>query len=451
MPSTRRTILAAALATAAGCTRAPTDGAPGDGGGTATTSERPGTPNGGSTPAPDAPPYTHWTYETSPDALGTLSIAPGAGGPAVYAGSDVPGEPGETPAGDPDPALHAISLPAGTEQWRLPLPNPVQTAPVVGGHDGPDRLYLSTGERSLHGRGWELHAIDYDRGERAWGFDIDDRRFLYPLAASDDGVFVGRRDDQIQEHGEYVYGVAAGDGEERWRVEHGDVETGVNAARRGRLFVRSPRRLRALEPGTGEERWRFEGDERLDGPTYDTRAERVFLGHDDAVRALAHDDGSEVWRREFGFRVSTVTSPRAAMDETVFVAGADGRLLALSPLDGETRWTLELGDEPLYPTVRRTSETMFVGGNGVHALDPVSGERRWAYTPDVEDRVVVHASTGVFASVNGEFVAAIDPETGEERWRFEPDGPFAGPATAGEVAVVGVGGTVYALDGSGEA
>jgi outer membrane protein assembly factor BamB len=131
----------------------------------------------------------------------------------------------------------------------------------------------------------------------------------------------------------------------------------------------------------------------------------------------------------------------------VFVADRAGRLLALSPLDGGTRWTLSVGGDDFRPHVVRTSERLFVGGPGVYALDPVSGERAWAFTPQSVD-VDVHASTTAFAAVGHDRIHAFDPADGTERWRFAPESMLTGVATAGDLAFVGTGGTVYALDGS---
>jgi len=45
-------------------------------------------------------------------------------------------------------------------------------------------------------------------------------------------------------------------------------------------------------------------------------------------------------------------------------------------------------------------------------------------------------------------VWALDPDSGDERWTFEPGSELAGVESAGDLAFVGVDGTVYALDGS---
>lgn len=448
MPSTRRTFLAAALPVFAGCAGRTPDEEPPTEPPTATANRRTTTDDSEPATTTDEAAAVRWTYETTTDAIETLTLAPGAGGPAVYVGSAGSGASGTEPADDGDDhALAAVALRDGREQWRVSLPNPPSTPPTHGGHDDPPRVYLATGRESLHGRGSELLAIDPTRGEREWTFDTTEDRFVYPLATSDERVFVGRRDDQLGPDGEYLYALDVDDGTERWREGAGDAADDGHAVRRGVLVVKTHRRVRAFEPTSGEERWRVEADAPIDGPVYGNHAERVFISHGDAVRGIGLEDGNDLWRRKFDFRVSRVTQPREALSTTVHVGDYDGRLLALSPLDGTTRWTYSVDREGFHPSVERTSESLFVGGAGVHCLDPVSGDRRWAFTPDVEGTVRGHASTTVFASGGGS-VWALDPENGDVRWEFSPAAGIEGVLNAGAVAFVASGGTVFALDGS---
>lgn len=439
MPSTRRTLLTTAIAVTAGCIgRRP---------GTDTSNQhRTNTPGGptGTPPEPgsgDVPAFAHWSRELPHDELGLLSIGGGPETPAIFVGSAA----GDTST-DADHALHALSLQAGHQLWRVDVPNPVQSTPRYAGTEAAPRIVFATGRESLSGEAFEVHAVDHDSGEPIWRFDIDHRRFLYPIVTTQDNVFVGRRDDQLGPSGEYVYALDATDGTERWRTETGDVSRGGNARRRDTLLVNTARRVRALGLERGVQRWQADAET----VAYDNRAERVFVEADGTVRALALADGSELWRREFDVSVSRITTPREAMDETVFVGDLDGRLLALSPVDGGTRWTLSVDSDGFRPSVERTSERLYVAGAGVHAVDPVSGEREWSFTPDVEGYVGVDASRTVFASTD-RHLWALDPETGQERWEFAPGGEFAGVANAGNFAFVGVDRMVYALDGSGSA
>lgn len=436
MPSSRRTFLAASLAVTAGCTT-PFGTDRSDRNGTDTPKDATESPTD-LRPA-DAPDYAVWRRTFSHDELGVVSLGGGPETPAIFVGSVAENESSD------DHALHALTLQEGAEKWRLGVADPVQTVPSYVGTDAGPRLVFSTGRQPTTGEAFVLHALDPDATERVWRFETEARRVIYPIATADERVFVGRRDDQLAESGEYVYALDAADGTERWRTETGDVSRTGNARRRDTLLVDTPRRVRALAVASGDERWTVEAESQA----YDNRAERIFVQNGGVVRGLALADGSERWRREFEFDVSRITSPRQAMDETVFVGDTDGRLIALSPLDGVTRWTLSVDSDGFEPSVERTSEWLFVAGAGVHAVDNVSGERAWSFTPAVDSYVDVEtgAPSTVFARTT-RHVWALDPETGEERWQFAPGGRLAGVSTAGDFAFVGVGGTVYALDGS---
>ena len=231
------------------------------------------------------------------------------------------------------------------------------------------------------------------------------------MAVDDGTVFVGRRDGQFAEDGEFVYALDGADGEGLWRTETGDVGPTGHAARRGVLFADTTRRLRALDVEGGEERWSAQAESHA----YDNRAERVFGQQEGLVSGVGYADGEELWRRGFDFVVSRITSPRAAGDETVFVGDSSGRLLALSPLEGNTRWELSVDRNGSFrPSVARASERLYVAGAGVHAVDPVSGDRAWAFEPDVEERVQVQtgAPSTVFAH-SDRHVWALDPDAGD--------------------------------------
>lgn len=437
MPSTRRGLLAATVTTAvAGCTDLTADDP------TAADTPSFGTPTGtdGSAGTPDdSPGYAVWSRTFEYDALGMVALGGGPETPVLFVAS---GESDDESSNDH--VLQALSLQEGTDRWRLGLAAPVQTVPQYVHAEGPDYVF-ATGRESLHGDGFVVHAIDPEAEERLWRFDTEDRRFLYPLDVQDDRVFVGQRDDQLQTSDEAVYGIAAGGGEELWRTETGDVTKTGSATRRDTLLVDSARQLEALDVASGGVQWRVDAESQA----YDNRAERVFVQNEDTVRGVSLDDGSEIWGRAFDFGVSKATSPRAALSDRVYVGDYDGRLLAVSPLDGTTAWTLSFDADGFRPTVERTSDRLFVGGAGVHAVDPVSGEREWAFTPDVEGFVDVEtgAPSTVFAT-SLRSVWALDPGTGDVRWEFSPGDRLAGVATAGDFAWVGAGDAVYALDGT---
>lgn len=437
MPSTRRAVLATALATCAGCI-APSTDTPTDGDGPTDTDGSPTVSSPSSGPPPEAPEYAVWTRETAADTLGLVALGGGPESPVIFAASATGGG-----RATDEHTLQALSLQAGDEQWRLDLADPVRSPPTYL-NVGEGAYAFATGREDADGDGYVVHAIDPTARQRLWRFSPDEPRFCYPIAVDDDRVYVGQRDDQFRTDGEFVSALDATDGTTQWRTETGDVTRTDHALRGGILLVDSARQLQALAPADGDVRWRVPAESQA----YDNRGERVFVEQDSTVRGLTIADGSEVWRRAFDVPVSRITSPRQAMAGTVYVADTRGRLLALNPLDGSTRWTLSVDDDQFHPTVERTSERLYVGGAGVHAVDPVSGERQWDFTPDVGGFMDVHpgAPDTVFAT-SDRHVWALDPSSGETRWAFEPGRDIAGVATAGESAWVGVGDTVYALDG----
>lgn len=451
MPSTRRTVLAGTFAVASGCV---------------------GLRSG----SPDVPAFARWSRQLPHDEVELLSVGGGPETPSLFVGSAADGGSSDT-----SHALHALSLEDGREKWRATVPNPIQTAPTSASSQRAPRLVFATGREGLHGEASEIRALD-DAGERVWGFDGEDGGFLYPIGTTEASVFVGRRDDQLGEDGEYVYALDATDGAERWQAETGDVLRAGTAPRHDAVVVQTfGDRVWALDIADGDDRWQ----EHAESVGYDDGADRVFVEARDTVRALAVADGSERWRRELGGSVSVVPTPGTATEEhatdaseIVLVGDFDGRLLALDPSDGATRWTLSFDTDQFTPRVQRTGERLFVTGAGVHAVDSGSGERQWSFAPDTEGHLEVSApSTGsasstVFASTDRR-LWALDPATGEKRWEFAPGSDaapstgdatatdnsaptgdsapaseFSGVAAAGDLALVAVGGTVYALDGS---
>jgi outer membrane protein assembly factor BamB len=462
MPS-RRSILAAAALLTAGCSGQSSDPAP-----SADASDDGSADSGTALPA-DVAAVTDWRFDTDHESIGLVALGGAPDAPAIYAGRGADPNADDTDASeqtigeqadatdqqtDERYPLYALTLADGREQWRTSLPNPVRARPVYGGgaDAGTGRLYVVTGRPTTPGDSFALHALDPKSGEPHWDVAAGDGRSLHILATTDDTVFVGQRADQPDQSAQSIFALDAVDGTERWRVDSGPVvrDASAHAHRRDTLFVTTRKRLRALEPASGDERWRFETDgAALSGPAFGSRSERVVVGVGTALQALSLTEGTELWRRDLEFEITDIATPAAGMSSTVFVDAPDGRMLAVSPADGSNLWShSDAGDRGAL-TVERTSDSLYVGSGGVYAINPISGQQRWSFTPDVAGAVDVHASTAVFASaVDAGRLWALNPGSGERRWGVAPGAGFAGPATAGEVAVLGVDGTVYALDGS---
>ena len=308
MPSSRRALLASALAAGvAGCTDR---WANGDADHTSIEEPVSGTEMvGGSTPT-EPPEYAVWIRETPADHFGVVSLGGGPETPRLFVGSV---DAGEDDSGDD--TLRALDLQSGEEHWHVGVDHPVQTPPMYLDADDGTRFLFATGRTSRFDVGFVVQAVDPDERDRAWRFGPEEHRLHYPLAIEDDTVSVGRRDDHGS--GEFVYALDGNEGSELWRTETGDVVSSGHTARRDLLFVDTLTRLRALALQDGQAVWSVPAESHA----YDNRAERVFVQADgeDVVRGLAHAGGAELWRRAFEFNVTRITSPRAAMDETVHV------------------------------------------------------------------------------------------------------------------------------------
>jgi len=434
MPSRRRFLHLAALASGlAGCSSDPQH--PGSASPRVTTGTQSLTDTRSETPTDSTSIPRRWTKALNSERLTRPALAPGPNGPALYLATE-PGDDAETK----QYTFYALGLHDGEVGWRTPLPEPLQYGPVVKG----DRVYVATGQQSLHGKNFTFHALDRRTGEQVWSFDTDDRRFIYPLDATDETVFVGRRDDQVGPSGEALYALAAGDGRERWQVESGDAMSGRHY--RDAFFVATYGELATFDPANGAERWHLNMEGSFEGPVYGDEA--VFIGSDDTVRAHGLEAGETVWQRSFDFTLSGLVQPRGALGHHVYAGDYDGRLLALLPTSGETNWTLSVGSEQFHPTVSRFSDRLYIAGTGVQSVDPVSGDIGWTFTPEHEGYLGVQPGPEtVFAEASraGELYA-LDPECGDVRWTYSPDA-YTGTVAAGNTAFTVSGGTVYALNG----
>ncbi|HVL59222.1 MAG TPA: PQQ-binding-like beta-propeller repeat protein, partial [Burkholderiaceae bacterium] len=87
-------------------------------------------------------------------------------------------------------------------------------------------------------------------------------------------------------------------------------------------------------------------------------------------------DGSTVWRRDVGTRLSAGVGSDGTR---AVVAGRDGSVLLLDA-DGRTRWTVPLGAEVITPpAIAQDVVVVRTGDNRLIALDADDGRRLWTF------------------------------------------------------------------------
>lgn len=230
----------------------------------------------------------------------------------------------------------------------------------------------------------------------------------------------------------------------RWSVEIG-LGYSAPAVAQGRVVTygfdreRALDVLRCLDADTGEERWRAElpGEERAnqhEGGTLSSpclAGERVFVFSSSAVLSCHRlADGELLWRADlaerhgldpgyYGFAGSPIVA-----DGQLLVAA--GRVLALEPASGATRWTSEpwnaLYSTPVPFAIGGQRRLGVFSQDALHLLDPDTGAALAAFPWHDSDRLV-NAATPIVVGESLFVSSAYDH--GCALVEFGPDGPRA--------------------------
>lgn len=343
--------------------------------------------------------------------------------------------------------LTALDPVSGTERWRYDAGGGL-SAPLVSAGS----VYVSTGRT--------LHAVSTD-GDPQWQASLE------RSAASVSGLPVQQTERSpvvsapTLADGTLVTGgprgtvVAVGtDGDHRWTTEVGDAGNASGGAVGGRSQQASPEYLRA---------------------TPAVRDGTVYVGTADGrVHALAAVDGTEVWVRSVGERVTA--SVGVPGDTAVVRAGE--RVVGLDPDSGDVGWeaTLSAGvpsgvrpggptqvsvvveaspavvDDTAYQRIGSRLSAVRAGSGDVDwttdlaaAASPSgTGPRRQRALPARSSPVVGGGQVAV-GTVDG--VLAVDADTGDVAWTVPTEAAvFASPAMVdGRVVVADREGRVYGI------
>jgi outer membrane protein assembly factor BamB/lysophospholipase L1-like esterase len=234
-------------------------------------------------------------------------------------------------------------------------------------------------------------------------------------------------------------------------------------------------------------RWRFDGLSAVTSTPAAVDGVVYFGDWSGVFHALRASDGTELWNRKLGQRITP--SPLVAGDR-VYTSESSGNFFALDKATGETVWTVDLDTQPnasidsspvlaghtivigisSYETALRLADYTFRGS--IVGVDVDTGQELWrVYTTEndatagagvsvwssaaVDDaRGLVFIGTGQTyeqpASPRGDSVIAIHYETGEVAWvhQFTKDDVFTIPAGGpGPDADVGASPNLFTIDG----
>lgn len=248
--------------------------------------------------------------------------------------------------------LRVLDAAEGTELWTV---EGVGTVPLLWN----DVAYVSTGAA--------IRALEADTGEQLW-----EREFETPGLVTAPATRAGEQ--LVCGAGERVVALDLDDGTVRWdREVFGQVQDHpavfmahwfVITTRAGMVYLLD-------RDGMGGRRWQLPAEPTAP-PSADT--DSVYVNCRDGTTYALMDDGGGPSDTGINWRADTGWAERgvAVADGVVLVANGQA-LHAVDTESGERHWEYDIGDwQHTAPAYGR--DTVFVGGDRLHALDPTPGD-----------------------------------------------------------------------------
>jgi outer membrane protein assembly factor BamB len=154
--------------------------------------------------------------------------------------------------------------------------------------------------------------------------------------------------------------------------------------------------------------------------------------------ALEPETGETRWQAPLGQFYETAL---AVAGDFVIVGGMEGSVFGLERETGAERWTFQADGRLAAPLV--VGQQIFAATTStLYALDLATGQLRWQAelaTNDVYAAAPAYAA-GVVYAASDQVLAAIDAQTGQDRWRMTTEAPvFGGVALADGLVYLGLG------------
>jgi outer membrane protein assembly factor BamB len=236
------------------------------------------------------------------------------------------------------------------------------------------------------------------------------------------------------------------DGSTAWSVEC--PMTAPPAAGDGLVYVGSEDLIEARVDSSGAAQWRRPVSGMVASLHWDTgwlfaqTKPSLFF----AIRA---SDGLIVWQKDFGSPLSS--APPATSGDRLYLAFADGRVVALSLQTGDEIWMHKLAEPAA--GVLPVGNRVFVGArdNQFHSLSAEDGDANWRWPTgaDVLGLPVLDTRRIYFVALDN-ILRGHNRNNGSMMWkRVIPVRPFTGPLLSGQTLIVsGVAAELHAYNAS---
>ncbi len=263
--------------------------------------------------------------------------------PAVYNGQVI--------FGGSDGRVHSVYASNGTEAWNASLiPNPAFSGVTSSPRVVFDTVYIGTFNES--GGAGEVVALGADNGTLLWRTAAPGSVSYSSAAVVDGTLYVGVR-------GLY------------------NTTTGISYA--------PPYGLLALDAATGSQRWFFPTGGSVAASPLVVGPEVVVPAADGSVYAVNATTGTLAWKV---YADAGVSSP-ALVGNLIVVGGGSfggaGRVTALDPLTGATRWIFATNGPVESSVTAAAGPRVFfatnVANGTVYCLNATGGRLDWSYTP----------------------------------------------------------------------
>jgi outer membrane protein assembly factor BamB len=331
------------------------------------------------------------------------------------AGGGTPQAATSTPAlvSPPDASTGSVPMAGGgaTHDSVMPGPAPAESPVLAWQADTGGELYsaptISNGLVYVMSKSGMLHAIESTTGVERWTYEVTTYVTRATPAVIDGTVYIGG--------GFSFIALDAATGEERWSIplQYGGqasptVQDGlvVVSSQQGWIF--------ALDARSGETVWRLP----TEGIVFGAAAmigESVIYGTDEGILySVDRRSGTLDWR-------VTLAGPMYAtpvvIDGAILATTQAGEIHALALDTGDRLWSTNHGSA-LAPASNGDIVVLASNDGGVYGLDAATGAQRWLY-PSGKESLTAPAISGDLAIVGtGTSLLALDLETGEAQWYF---------------------------------
>lgn len=279
-----------------------------------------------------------------------------------------------------------------------------------------------------------LHAIDANTGNNIWTYNTEASIKSSPSILNS-VIYFGDGDG-------IFHAVDIATRKMKWKFEsEGEIISSANFSGENVLFGSYDGFLYCLNKNNGDLKWKYETEgyvhgtpgiwtqsnkESDDGNTY-----AIVTGCDSYLRVINIADGTQKEQVDLGAYVGASPAiakvgpdPQTSSTIQAFCGTYGNEVLGIDLISAEIIWRYEnpVRQLPFFSSAAVTDDLVIIGGRDkmVHAISPENGESKWTYTAKsrIESSPVIVGNRVFFGTTRGIFIA-LDITNGKKVWEYE--------------------------------